>query len=107
IGPAREVAETRTRLQCADHWQTADARRGVDDLRKVAALPEEGRKAMASVGDLVQRYEAERQRAHYAEAERISRTLLEIRRKWLGEAHPDTAQSYNNLAANLLHQRKY
>ena len=33
IEPAREVAEIRTRLQGADHWQTADARRAVDDLR--------------------------------------------------------------------------
>ena len=49
IAPAREAAEIRTRLQGADHWQAADARRAVDDLRKIAALPEEGRKAMASV----------------------------------------------------------
>src|SRR6516162_7344138 len=73
IAPAREVAEIRTRLQGADHWQTADARRAVDDLRKIATLPEDGRKAMASVGDLVQKAEAERQRAHYAESERINR----------------------------------
>src|SRR6516165_2065757 len=34
IGPAREVAEIRTGLQGADHWQAADARRAMDDLRK-------------------------------------------------------------------------
>ena len=43
IEPAREVAEVRARLQGADHWQAADARRAVADLRKIAALPEEGR----------------------------------------------------------------
>src|SRR5262249_30955362 len=61
IAPAREVAEIRTRLQGADHWQAADARRAVDDLRQIAVLPEEGRKALASVGELDQKADAERQ----------------------------------------------
>src|SRR5262245_2424822 len=101
IEPARGVAEIRTRLQGADHWQAADARRAVDDLRTIAALPEEGRKAMASVGELAQKADAEYQRGHYAESERINRTLLEIRRKWLGEGHPGTVSSYSYLGYNL------
>ncbi len=32
---------------------------------------------------------------------------LAIRRKWLGEDHPDTASSYNNLAVNLNAQAEY
>jgi tetratricopeptide (TPR) repeat protein len=107
IEPAREVAETRTRLQGADHWQAADARRAVDDLRTIAALPEAGRKALASVGDLEQKADAERQRAHYAEAERIDRTLLEIRRQWLGDDHPETSTSANNVAYLLDAQGKH
>jgi hypothetical protein len=102
IEPAREMAEIRARLQGAEHWQAADARRTVDDLSTIAALPEEGRKALASVEELVKRAGAEHQRAHYAESERLSRTLLEIRRRWLGEDHPHTAGSYNMLAY-LLH----
>jgi hypothetical protein len=101
IAPAGEVAEIRTRVQGGDHWQAADARRTVDDLRMIAALPEEGRKAMASVGELAQKAGAERQRAHYAEAERINRTLLETYRRWLGEDQPLAAHSYNDVAANL------
>jgi tetratricopeptide (TPR) repeat protein len=107
IGPARAVAETRTRLQGGDHWQAADARRTVDDLRAIAALPEEGRKAMASVGHLEHQASAEHQLAHYAEAERISRTLLEIRQRWLGEDHPDSAQSGSNVAYCLNAQGRY
>src|SRR4051812_20209036 len=49
VEPAREVAEIRARLQGDDHWQTADARRTVHDLRTFAALPGEGRKALASL----------------------------------------------------------
>ncbi|HZW30668.1 MAG TPA: tetratricopeptide repeat protein [Isosphaeraceae bacterium] len=107
IAPAREAAEIRTRLQGADHWQAADARRAVDDLRKIATLPEEGRKAMASVGELAQRAEAEYHQGHYAESERVHRILLEIRRKWLGEDHPETAASYNDVALNLNGQGMY
>ena len=60
IEPASEAAEIRTRLQGADHWQAADARRIVDDLRMVAALPEEGRKAIATVPDLLEKAAARR-----------------------------------------------
>jgi len=107
IEPAREVVDIRTRLQGADHWQAADARRTLDDLRQIAASPEEGRKAMAPVGDLVQKADVEHRRAHHAEAERINRALLELRRKWLGEHHPSTATSYNNLAGNLNAEGRY
>jgi Flp pilus assembly protein TadD len=107
IEPARAVAAIRTRLQGADHWQSADADRAVVDLCKIAALPEEGRKGLASVGELEQQARAEYQRGHYAESGRLCRDLLEIRRKWLGDDHPDTADSYNNLAGNLDAQGKY
>ena len=43
----------------------------------------------------------------YAEAEPLHRSALAIRRKALGEDHPDTATGYNNLAANLNAQGKY
>jgi tetratricopeptide (TPR) repeat protein len=107
IEPAREVTEIRTRLQGADHWQSADARRAMDDLRTIAALPEEGRKAMASVGEFEAKAGAARDRAQFAEAERLSRELLEIRRRWLGEKHPDTAESYNSVAMTLNAQGKF
>ena len=43
----------------------------------------------------------------YAEAEPLYRKALAIRLKTLGEDHPDTAVSYNNLASNLNAQGKY
>lgn len=33
--------------------------------------------------------------------------VLDVRRKLLGEEHPETARSYNNLAANLNALGKY
>ena len=49
IGPACEVADIQTRFQCADHWQTQGAQRTVEDLKRIAALSEEGRLARSSV----------------------------------------------------------
>jgi hypothetical protein len=43
------VAEIRTRTRCADHWQTQDARRTDEDVKRIVTLPEEGRPARPSV----------------------------------------------------------
>jgi tetratricopeptide (TPR) repeat protein len=43
----------------------------------------------------------------YQEAEPVYRKGLEIRQRMLGEEHPDTATSYNNVAMNLNAQGKY
>jgi tetratricopeptide (TPR) repeat protein len=45
--------------------------------------------------------------AKYAQAEEGLRQALAIRRKVLGEEHPDTAASYNNLAVNQGYQGQY
>src|SRR2546423_211990 len=41
--PAEELWQLRRRVQGEDHWQTADARRRVELLRRGAALPPEAR----------------------------------------------------------------
>jgi CHAT domain-containing protein len=106
IEPARQVAEVRMRLQGADHWQAADARRAVDDLRTIAALPEEGRKAMASVEQVRRQAIAASEAARYDEADRLSRRVLETCERWLGEDHPSSIGSYKDLGVNLNRQRK-
>jgi CHAT domain-containing protein/tetratricopeptide (TPR) repeat protein len=106
IGPAGELAELGARLQGADHWQAAHARRAADALRTIAALPDEGRKAMATLGELYDKAKVAYQRAEYAESERLTRIMLQIRCRWLGEAHPDTALNYGNLATTLSAQGK-
>jgi tetratricopeptide (TPR) repeat protein len=107
IGPAREVAEIRARVQGGDHWQAADARRAVDDLRTIAALPEEGRQAMAKAVELENKATAAQEHAQYAESERLYRSLIEIRSRWLGEDHPHTADGYRGLVPALYARGKY
>ena len=46
-------------------------------------------------------------RGQYAEAALLFQESLSIRRDILGEDHPDTAASYNNLAVTLDAQGKY
>ena len=46
-------------------------------------------------------------RGQYAEAALLFREDLSIRRDILGEDHPDTAHSYNDLAETLRAQGKY
>jgi tetratricopeptide (TPR) repeat protein len=43
----------------------------------------------------------------YAQAQPLYEKALEIRRRRLGDDHPDSAGSYNNVAANLADQGKY
>jgi tetratricopeptide (TPR) repeat protein len=45
--------------------------------------------------------------ALYDQAQPLFRKGLEIRQRVLGEEHPSTAASYNNVASNLNAQGKY
>jgi tetratricopeptide (TPR) repeat protein len=101
LEPAEQVLAIRARALGPGHYQTADARRTIEILKLIARLPEEGRRAMASIGSLKEEAQASEAQAKYADAAKKRQTVMEISRRWLGEDHPDTAQSYNNLATNL------
>jgi CHAT domain-containing protein len=106
VEPARKVLAICQKALGPDHWQTADARRAVDDLRKIAALPEEGRKAMATEDQVRREAIAASEAARYAEADRLSRRALETCERWMGEDHPRTLGSYKDLAINLSRQKR-
>jgi CHAT domain-containing protein/tetratricopeptide (TPR) repeat protein len=104
IEPARQALAICEKDLGAGHWQTADMRRWVVTLRTTAALPVEGRRALASLPGLNAAGEAAYAQARYEEAANLRRRALELSRCWLGEHHPYTATSYNNLAT-VLHDR--
>src|SRR5262245_548732 len=52
IAPTKEVLAIRERAIGPDHWETTDVRIHVEFLERVSGLPDEGRKAMASVAAL-------------------------------------------------------
>ena len=107
LAPAREFAALRTRVQGAGHWQAADAARQVRTLMQVAALPDGDRAELASAIKLTEDVIQLMQQRRYAEAEPRHRRALEIHRRILGEDHPLTASSYNNLAINLDEQGRH
>jgi CHAT domain-containing protein/tetratricopeptide (TPR) repeat protein len=106
LGPARQVQAICERVLGVDHWRSGDARRGIADLELMARLPEQGRRAIQSVVALNERREDSYRKGRYAEAERVGQELLAINLRWLGEAHPDAAQSYRDLGVALWSQGK-
>ena len=107
LGPARQIQALCERVLGVDHWRSADARRGIADLDLMARLPEQGRKAIQSVVALNERREDSYRKVRYAEAERVGQEVLAIKLRWLGEAHPDTADSSNRRARALRSQGKH
>jgi tetratricopeptide (TPR) repeat protein len=107
IEPAKQALAVCEKTLGSDHWQTADARRTLETLRTIASLPQEGQRAMASLGSLFEEANVLQSRAKYADAEKILRNVTDKTRRWLGEDHPDTAACYNNLALNLRSQGRY
>ena len=101
IVPARRVVAVCEKSLGQGHWKSGDARRKVKTLETIASLSPDGRQALAEVPALDEAGEAAYAKARYAEAEALFRRVLEVRRRWLGERHADTAQSYINLAAGL------
>ncbi|HEX8199703.1 MAG TPA: tetratricopeptide repeat protein [Isosphaeraceae bacterium] len=105
--PARKILAIRTRMQGADHWQTADAERQVRTLAQVAATSPEVRAEFASLYRIVGIAADLMQQARYAEAEPHFRRVMAICERVLGEDHPDTATSYDNLGVNFYEQGKH
>jgi tetratricopeptide (TPR) repeat protein len=101
---AEQVVRLRARVQGASHWQTGDARRRVEVLAKVARAQAERRKAFAALAELEEQARRLWQQAQHARAEPLYRQALATRLQLLGEEHPDTATSYNNLALCLQEQ---
>jgi CHAT domain-containing protein/tetratricopeptide (TPR) repeat protein len=107
IAKAEELAALRAKVQGPKHFETVNAQWRLRALRRVAPARNEDRLAFRSASTI--RYQADSYVAQgrYAAAAPLLEKLLSIRRRLLTDDHPDTAQSYNNLAYNLSAQGKY
>jgi CHAT domain-containing protein/tetratricopeptide (TPR) repeat protein len=103
----REIAAIRARVQGADHWQTADARRLAEMLGRAARLPAAAQAEFARLPQLDADAADLQNKDRYTAAEPLLRKALALRRKVLGEEHPLTAQGYNEVASNLKSQGHY
>jgi tetratricopeptide (TPR) repeat protein len=97
----RQALEARRRLQGPTHQLAINASLWTERWARMARLPAfRQRQAGRAL-----RKDAEgarfRSKGQFAQADLMCREALAIRRKALGEEHPDTAASYNNVAACL------
>jgi tetratricopeptide (TPR) repeat protein len=104
---AEAVAKKRDAVQGADHWEAVNARWEVEELRQVLRQGDETRRqwvglcaAQPKAKDLVAK-------GRHREAQPLLEQILALHRQVLGEDHPTTAASYNNVAYNLNAQGRY
>jgi tetratricopeptide (TPR) repeat protein len=107
VQAAQELLDLRQKMQGKDHWEVADARWQVEALRVVQRQSKALQREYASLPECQQQADALIGRGRYREAQPILETVLEVSRKVLGEEHPFTGRSYNNVAFSLDKQGKY
>ncbi len=107
IARGKEVFALRSRVQGPEHFETVSAEWRLKALRRVATMPKEDRVAFQSAVTMTQQAAALFAQGKYAQAQPLLEKALEIRRRLLGDDHPDTALSYSGLANNLRVKGKY
>ncbi len=104
---AAEIAEIRERVQGTDHWEVGNARHRTEDLRKLTRLLPQQRAAVANADALGVKIRKIYRTGGYEDATVLARQQLEIRRRMLGDDHPKTLISLENLGISLENQGKY
>ena len=107
IARAEELLALRTRVQGPKHFETVNAEWRLKTLRRVAPMPHEDRVAYRSAKTMNRASQDPQRPGEVRCRPSRSREGLEIHRRLLTDDHPDTAVSYNNVAANLNAQGKY
>jgi CHAT domain-containing protein/tetratricopeptide (TPR) repeat protein len=107
LAPARQVLALRTRRQGAKHWETIDADRTLQTLKKLADLDAKGREGLAAATRLEADAYQLFQQGRYSRAESLVRKALGIRARLFGHADWNTIALRNNLATALNSQGKW
>ncbi len=104
---AREIVSLRQSCQGSRHWQVVNARLQLEQWQRLARVPAEQQRQLGVSIRLQTVARGHAARGRFREAEKACRDSLAIRREVLGDAHPETAESYNNLASCLGDQGKH
>jgi CHAT domain-containing protein len=90
-----------------NHWRVTNARWTLRDLEMLGRLAPAERAEVDLAKRLINQGYALYAKAKYLEAQKLFEKAIDIRRKLLGEEHPQTAASYDYLAVVLSAQRQY
>jgi tetratricopeptide (TPR) repeat protein len=107
IAKAEELLTLRAKVQGPKHFETVRTEWGLKTLRRVASMPKADRVAYQSALSLNEQAEALDAQGKYAQAQAVLEKALEIRRRLFTDDHPDTADSYSDLAVTFFRQGKY
>ncbi len=107
IARAEELLALRAKVQGPKHFETVNAEWRLKALRRVARMLREDRVAYRSASTVEEQARVLYTQGKYAQAQPLLEKVLEIRRRLVTDDHPDTAESYNNLASILEAQGKY
>jgi CHAT domain-containing protein/Tfp pilus assembly protein PilF len=94
-GPVREILELRTRTLGENHFATADTRREIETLKRLAAMPEADRIAYSRTYALFDEMAELWRKAQYADALRPAEQILNTYRRLLGPEHTAVAVAAN------------
>jgi hypothetical protein len=97
-----EVAALRARVQGVDHWEAVNSKWDAEAMRRLLKHGKETQAEYAGVARQVRQYNEFIAKGKYQEAQALMERVLTIRRKALGEEHPETAQSYDDMGNNLI-----
>jgi len=107
LSTAKVVESIRTGNQGKDHWESVNAAWRVRTLAAVVARTPAEQEEYRSLRTSDLEAEGLWKKNRYSEAVVVCEKALGLRKKLLGEEHPDTANGYNNLAFNLKSQGKH
>jgi CHAT domain-containing protein/tetratricopeptide (TPR) repeat protein len=106
-GPVREILALCTRVLGEGHFTTADYRREIEALKKLAALPEAGRVEYMKTYTLYDEMDDLRKQERYADALRPAEQILDIYRRLLGPESFYVAMAANRYGQLLHHGERY
>jgi CHAT domain-containing protein/Tfp pilus assembly protein PilF len=107
IAARREALQVLRKGRAEEDWEVVDARLALADAERRAGMSREQRAQLAEAKRLDGTIVALHRAGKYAEAIPVARQALALRKEVLGERHPDTASSLNNLAFLLQAQGDY
>jgi CHAT domain-containing protein/tetratricopeptide (TPR) repeat protein len=96
--PAREILGILTRAQGATHWRTADAKRDLQTLEQIAALPGAAQAELTEARRLDRELSRLGQQGRYREGIPLAERVVAIRQRHLGEEHGETAKALTQQA---------